>query len=91
MAAWTAKAPPPEANEVPELEEWADASASPNTSLVSRAQTLLNQLGYDAGTPDGLMGGRTREAIKSFERKNGLEESGRVTAPLVAKLERLAS
>jgi localization factor PodJL len=91
MAAWTAKAPPPEANEVPELEEWADSSASPNTSLVSRAQTLLNQLGYDAGTPDGLMGGRTREAIKSFERKNGLEESGRVTAPLVAKLERLAS
>jgi peptidoglycan hydrolase-like protein with peptidoglycan-binding domain len=37
------------------------------------------------------MGARTRDAIKSFERKNGLEETGKVTAPLVSKLERLAS
>ena len=43
------------------------------------------------GVPDGLMGARTREAIKSFERKNGLEETGTVTIPLVTKLERLTS
>jgi len=43
------------------------------------------------GVPDGLMGARTREAIKSFERKNGLEETGKVTIPLVTKLERLTS
>jgi hypothetical protein len=36
------------------------------------------------------MGARTREAIKSFERKNGLEETGEVSALLIAKLERLS-
>jgi localization factor PodJL len=91
VAAWTANEASAEANDVVELEEWADASPASNSSLVSRAQGLLNKLGYDAGPPDGLMGARTREAIKSFERKNGLEETGKVTVPLVTKLERLAS
>ena len=71
--------------------EWADASPTPNIALVSRAQSLLNKLGYDAGAPDGLMGAKTRDAIKSFEHKNGLQETGQVTIPLVAKLERLTS
>jgi localization factor PodJL len=91
IAAWTAKAPVAEANGVDERAEWADASPTPNTALVSRAQNLLNKLGYDVGAPDGLMGAKTRDAIKSFERKNGLQETGTVTIPLVAKLERLTS
>jgi localization factor PodJL len=91
VAGWSAQEASPEDNEVPESAEWADAAPGSSASLVSRAQALLNRLGYDAGTPDGLMGARTREAIKSFERKNGLEETGKVTAPLLSKLERLAS
>ena len=59
----------------------AEGSAAPNTALVTRAQNLLNKLGYDAGMADGLMGAQTRDAIKSFERKNGLEETGKVTIP----------
>lgn len=90
VAAWTAKPALPEANELPEPQEWAEVSSAPNASLITRAQSLLNKLGYDAGAPDGLIGARTREAIKSFERKNGLEETGKVTIPLVTKLERLA-
>jgi localization factor PodJL len=91
VASWTPKQPLPEANEVAELQEWAENSSTPNSSLVSRAQSLLNKLGYEVGVPDGLMGARTREAIKNFERKNGLDETGKVTVPLVAKLERLTS
>ena len=91
IAAWTAKEASAEANEVDEPQEWADASSAINTALVNRAQTLLNKLGYDVGVPDGLMGARTRDAIESFERRNGLEETGKVTIPLVAKLERLTS
>lgn len=91
ISAWTVKDAPPEANEVADPQEWADASATNNVSLITRTQGLLNKLGYDAGVPDGLMGTRTREAIKSFERKNGLDETGKVTIPLVAKLERLTS
>ena len=94
VATWTAKQAPAEANEIDEQQDWADAtdvSATPNIALVNRAQALLNKLGYDVGVPDGLMGAKTRDAIKSFERRNGLEETGRVTIPLVAKLERLTS
>ena len=31
-----------------------------------------------------------REAIKAFELRNGMDEAGEVTVPLVTKLERLA-
>jgi localization factor PodJL len=91
IAAWAPKQAPAEANEVDQAEAWANASNAPNTALVNRAQALLNKLGYDVGAPDGLMGAKTRDAIKSFERRNGLEETGKVTIPLVAKLERLTS
>src|SRR5262249_49665853 len=59
--------------------------------IIARAQMLLNKLGYDAGTPDGHMDARTREAILSFERNNGLQETGTVTIQLVTMLERLTS
>jgi hypothetical protein len=48
-----------------------------------------HKLGYDAGSADGVMGERTRAAIRSFERKTGLKETGDVTIPLVT-LERAA-
>jgi hypothetical protein len=35
------------------------------------------------------MGLRTRAAIKSFERRQSLEETGEVSIPLVTTLERL--
>jgi localization factor PodJL len=91
IGAWAAKQANPDANDVVEPQEWADLSPATTTALVSRAQTLLNKLGYDVGEPDGMMGARTREAIKSFERKNGLEETGTVSILLVTKLERLTS
>ena len=58
---------------------------------MSRAQTLLNQLGYDVGIPDGLTGEKTRAGVKRFQQRNGLAETGEVTVPLVTQLEALAS
>ena len=58
---------------------------------MSKAQTLLNKLGHDVGPPDGLMGARTRAGIKLFQQRNGLKETGEISAPLVTKLENLAS
>jgi localization factor PodJL len=86
---WQAKEMNAEANEAPSNAEWNAPSPAPNAELVIRAQALLNQLGYDTGTPDGVMGLRTRAAIKSFERRRGLEETGEVSIPLVTTLERL--
>jgi localization factor PodJL len=43
------------------------------------------------GTPDRLVGRRTRQAIERFQQRNGLDETGEVSIPLVTKLEHLTS
>ncbi len=93
VKAWKAKTAPAEANDVADQPAWAAAAPAPthNASLVTRAQTLLNALGYDVGPPDGLIGGRTRTAVKLFQRRNGLDETGDISIPLVTQLERLSS
>ena len=96
VKSWHAQAANPDANEVAAKAEWGEDAATSsgaqkeNVALVSRAQALLNKLGYDAGSADGVMGERTRAAIRSFERKTGLKETGDVTIPLVTQLERVA-
>ena len=54
--------------------------------VVSKVQVVLGKLGYDVGTPDGLAGPKTAEAIRSFERSTGMSESGRVNPRLLAVL-----
>lgn len=53
---------------------------------VRRAQDLLNQLGYDAGPVDGIVGRRTTAAVKRFQSASGMTADGRVTGSLVSKL-----
>jgi peptidoglycan hydrolase-like protein with peptidoglycan-binding domain len=43
-------------------------------------QRVLNDLGYSAGPVDGLMGGKTRNAIRAYQTDNGLPASGAPTA-----------
>jgi localization factor PodJL len=89
---WKPKPALAKANRVIGQPEWtAAAPATENASLVTRAQTLLDKLGYKAGPADGLMGSRTRTAIKLFQSRNGLGVTGEVSAPLVTKLEGMAS
>ena len=90
VRAWKAKPAKPEANEVAELDAWREPTATAGKDLVLRAQMLLNTLGYDAGPADGEAGARTREAIKSFELRNGMDQTGEVNLPLVNKLQQLA-
>lgn len=49
---------------------------------VQRIQGSLNQLGYDAGPSDGLMGARTRRAIEDYQRDHGLLVTGQASASL---------
>jgi localization factor PodJL len=91
VKSWKAKPAISEANEVALPTEWTASTETPTVSLVTRAQKLLNKLGYDAGPPNGQLDNQTRDAIKSFERRNGLDETGEVNIPLVTKLERLTS
>ena len=65
-----------------------EALANPNrASGVKGAQQMLASLGYPVGTPDGSLGPNTRNAIISFERANGLPETGRVNAALIERLQ----
>ncbi|PKQ07829.1 MAG: hypothetical protein CVT72_01765 [Alphaproteobacteria bacterium HGW-Alphaproteobacteria-11] len=92
---WRARTPEPLANgDISTLKSW-DVSAvgniggdaAPTRDAIARTQALLNRLGYDAGSPDGLMGPRTRDAILSYQMTEGLEATGTVTTETLATLE----
>ncbi len=90
--------PDPAANKVITNPEWVTApSLSTNASsslesvvdysgLIREAQSKLNALGFDAGSPDGQAGPRTRNAVREFQKSLGLPETGNIDARLVEEL-----
>lgn len=60
-------------------------------ALTAEAQTLLTQLGYNPGPVDGLYGGKTRQAIEAFQRKEGFVPDGQISDSLVSNLRVAAS
>ncbi len=56
-------------------------------ALVSQIQYALNDLGYDAGTPDGVFGGLTEQAVKKAQIDMRLTPDGEANEGLLAKLE----
>ncbi|MGJ8564358.1 MAG: peptidoglycan-binding protein [Alphaproteobacteria bacterium] len=54
---------------------------------IAQTQSLLAQLGYDAGSADGSMGPKTRSAIISFQKEKGLSPTGEVNQALVNQLQ----
>jgi peptidoglycan hydrolase-like protein with peptidoglycan-binding domain len=60
--------------------------AAPYNPVTQQAQSKLAAAGLDPGPLDGVSGGRTREAIKSYQGQNGLAQSGELDAATLAKL-----
>jgi len=54
-------------------------------------QTDLQKLGFDAGTPDGVLGRKTRAALRQYQIAKSLPADGFPTATLLARLEAEAS
>lgn len=54
--------------------------------IILRVQQTLSKLGFDIGTPDGVAGPKTAEAIKAFERATGMSEVGKINPRLLAVL-----
>src|SRR5262249_41238793 len=50
-------------------------------------QTDLQKLGFDAGTPDGVLGRKTRAALRQYQQARSLPADGFPTAALLARLD----
>lgn len=62
------------------------ATATLAAEDVRNAQTRLDQLGFDPGPIDGIMGPQTRAAIRDFQRDQGLAVTGRLDSRTRAAL-----
>ena len=62
------------------------AQRSQEKDAVRYAQELLNELGYNPGPADGILGRKTRAAVKRFQSYSGQERDGHISGALVAKL-----
>lgn len=60
------------------------ARPTPDATVLA-IQRRLNELGYNAGTPDGLFGNKTRSAIQAFQRDNGIAVDGNASQVLLQK------
>jgi len=58
----------------------------PSNATPKDAQQRLIDLGYLQGTADGVIGPRSVEALKRFQRFNGLEPNGKATAETLEAL-----
>lgn len=57
------------------------------SDMVSRAQRLLTQLGFDPGPVDGVYGPRTAAAVRDFREAAGMRRNGAVSTPLIRALD----
>jgi membrane-bound lytic murein transglycosylase B len=56
-----------------------------------RLQSDLAKLGFDPGTPDGVLGRKTRAALRQYQKSKGIAPDGFATASLLAALDRDAA
>lgn len=52
------------------------SSNSASKSVIKKVQKKLNELGYDCGTPDGIMGKKTKKALKEYQEDYDLTVDG---------------
>jgi TPR repeat protein len=66
-------------------------ASSASRSLVARVQNALAAAGYDPGPVDGLMGDRTRHAIRAFQASHDLPVTGELSAELLPQIEKTSA
>lgn len=65
---------------------WPRDLAPLSRSQMQQIQTLLNQRGFNAGTPDGVMGPATRAGLRQYQQSLGAVADGYPTAELLQRL-----
>jgi peptidoglycan hydrolase-like protein with peptidoglycan-binding domain len=79
LPGWTAE----ESKVAPAKEEKASVKGSEDTK---KLQEALKAKGHDPGLIDGIMGPKTRAALKAFQEANGIKGTGRLDDPTAEKL-----
>ncbi len=78
------------ANSVDLPDEWIGKGTKTASVDMKKAirniQAILNNNGFNAGTPDGAMGPKTVEAIKAFQKSVGQTETGEIDDKLINEL-----
>jgi peptidoglycan hydrolase-like protein with peptidoglycan-binding domain len=62
------------------------SAATPSSDEVRQVQQHLKEKGGDVGAIDGVMGPKTRSALKSFQQQQGLTASGDIDASTLTAL-----
>jgi len=57
-----------------------------DAETVQKVQTALNEAGYDCGTPDGIAGSKTYEALHQYQEANGLTVQDHITDALLQSM-----
>lgn len=87
---WKAKPLNVDANSANTPDEWAGKGLKTASVDMKKAirniQVILGKNGFDAGTPDGVMGEKTVTAIKAFQKSIGQEPTGQISDKLVNEL-----
>jgi hypothetical protein len=66
---------------------WPRELSALSRSQVRDLQTALNQRGFDSGTPDGMAGPATRDALRRYQRSVGLPADGYPNLELLQRLQ----
>jgi len=69
--------------------EWRENKKSTGHNLVWQIQSNLSKLGYNPGPVDGLIGKKTKAAIRLFQEKNGLVIDGEPSELLLTKIKNI--
>ena len=67
---------------------WPSGDYALTTAQRTQLQSLLGRAGYDVGTPDGVVGPKTRAAVIAYQNRAGLPADGYVSGLLLERLKR---
>lgn len=72
-----------EAEDLRQRVVYADSHSPPSRHEASQLQGALNALGFSSGRPDGLIGDKTRDAIRLYQSATGVAVDGTISYDLI--------
>ncbi|MBW2623931.1 MAG: SEL1-like repeat protein, partial [Deltaproteobacteria bacterium] len=84
--AWKPKKPALTYQKETSQSEWSSASGPLSRDERIKVQELLASIGYDPGVPDGVIGFKTRQAIREYQKGQGLTMDGKPSQFLLKHL-----